>query len=731
MVNFRTTLRRTPAVAVLAAACLSAADAFAEAVPGPWQPVPWVSAEHREAGVRIGGEGAQWPGDIAIDETDGSLMVFATDVGGLWRSTDQGQTWEPANVGFTPRGARDVEIDPHNPTRVVAIGSNSLARDIHGVWLSEDAAASWENVHPVAMGGMRDRRHSVVFDPATFDEQANLTRRVYWSRTNEELVQFGEMPDQKPGLYRSDDGGRTWERLGEDSDVAGHSQLAVHPTSGRLYAGNETGFFLSDDGGESFRKIGGEHVTAVETTRHEPDRVWATTATKLYRSDDAGETWIEMETTGLDEPLAGSSSKREDVRFQGLQASPADPDRLAMRSLADDWRWHKHVSHDGGTTWEIATTSRDLAFLPQNARQYTFAWHPTDPEKVWSYGGDWITASTDGGRSYEWASEGQNAVLVGGKLAFNPHYPGLVFAGSQDYNGAVSHDSGHTWTYTNASGKGWGGFTYGGLAISPDVLVVGLAPSWTGDRQLRISRDGGESWRDVKGITWAKNRGKENYGASMGFVDPGDPDVAFIARYRTDDGGETFEAMDEITGVYTADAEGRLYGLDHRERDVARLLRSDDHGETWTFLVDLPGPVLDVAVTPDASTVYFADLKTLSAVDLTSQTPEIRVVETPASVTGKRRVSSVAVDPKDPQTLYVAQHLNIESADPSVMVSRDAGETWTSLNRIEPLDGTVRDGGREAMHVAMDPATGHVWVPTSCYGIWKYVPDRETRDRVK
>ncbi len=702
----------------------------AEPLPGPWQPVPWVSAEHREAGVRIGGEGAQWPGDIAIDETDGSLMIFATDVGGLYRSTDQGQTWEPANVGFTPRGARDVAIDPHNPKRAIAVASNSMARDIHGLYLSEDAAASWEIVEPANMCGMRDRRESVVFDPSTYDQEADLTRRVYWSRTKDGNNQYGTPPESKPGLYRSDDGGRKWERLGSDSDVAGHSHLAVHPTSGRLYASNENGLFLSDDGGESFREFADGEFTSVETTKHEPDRVWATRPNAIETSTDAGETWSKMETSGLDEPLTftngkTASGKRKNVKFDGLTASPAAPGRLAMRSLADDWQWHKHVSHDGGKTWKTATTSKELAFLPQNARQYQFVWHPTDENKIWSYGGDWVTHSTDGGESFKWASEGQNAVLVGGGLAFNPHHPELIFVGSQDYNGAVTHDGGHTWTYTNASGKSWGGFTYGGIAINPDVYVVGLAPSWTGDRQLRMTRDGGKTWNDVNGVTWAKNRGDEGFGASQGLIDPRDANVAYVARYRTTDAGETWEPMKGVTDVFTADAEGRIYGTNHIASDRAVLVRSDDYGKTWLELAEVEGPVLGLDVTPDGSTIYVANIKALLAVDVNSKAGA-RDIEVPASSTNRRRVTGIAVDPKNPQTLYVTQHLNIEATDVALIRSTNGGESWEVLTRNEPLDGTVRDGGREAMYVEIDPHTGHVWTPTSCYGIWKYVPERET-----
>ncbi|MER3496931.1 MAG: hypothetical protein C4320_09320, partial [Armatimonadota bacterium] len=84
------------------------------------------------------------------------------------------------------------------------------------------------------------------------------------------------------------------------------------------------------------------------------------------------------------------------------------------------------------------------AFVPQNARQGGVAWSPTDPKVLLSVGGDWPTRSTDGGRTLRYSGQGDNGILVGGPLAFNPHVPGLLFIASQDYNGAGTRDGGRT-----------------------------------------------------------------------------------------------------------------------------------------------------------------------------------------------------------------------------------------------------------------------------------------------
>ncbi|MEM6332866.1 MAG: hypothetical protein AAF823_05945 [Planctomycetota bacterium] len=727
----------TATIATIAIVCAGAASSQLEPVfPGPWQPIPYLTAEHREAGVQIGGEGAQWPGDIAIDRTDGRLILFVTDVGGLWRSTNQGQTWEPCNVGFIPRGASAVQIDPFNPDRVVAVGSNSMATGWNGLYLSEDGAASWRPVQTEKICGIRDRRKSLAYDPTSYDEAAGMTRTVYWSRTNEVRLRPSGNPDRNPGLYRSDDGGVTWQRLPESADIAGHSHLAVHPVTGRVYAANAEGVFVSDDRGVTFTQVFDQPVGSIDVHPDRPDRaVIVASDTKLFASDDAGETWTKIDAIGLDEPLRGwdgklATSKRENVQFQGLRSSPADPDRLAMRSMADDWQWRRHVSHDGGRTWKTSRIDADLAFFPQNVRQATFAWHPTDPDRVWSYGGDWITASNDGGLTYQWASEGQTAVCVGGRFNFNPHYPGLMFLASQDYNGAVTRDGGYTWDYTNVSGLSWGGFTYGAMAITPEVLATGRAESWHARNQLNVSTDGGQTWTEHADLYWDKNPKSPDYGFYIGLVHPIDPDIAFVARLRTDDGGKTWETMTDVSGVFASDASGRLYGVKRGGDAPTRIVVSADGGETWEVIAEIGDkPVGDMGVRPDGTELYVATGR-LYAIDPTlhdAGEEALRLLGTPPSSTGRHRVMGVDVDHRNQDIIYVGQHHNVHAADAGVLRSRDRGETWENLTVTQPLDGTIVDGGREPMNLRVDPATGDVWVVTSCYGVWRYIPSRDPR----
>ncbi|MEM1097432.1 MAG: hypothetical protein AAGH92_01465 [Planctomycetota bacterium] len=724
-------------------------SAEASEPPGTWSPVPLVSQALRDAGVRIGGEGAQWPQSIEVapasDDVGGDFALFLTDVGGVYRSLDGGRTWEPTNVGFTPRGANDAAFDPHFPHRVVMSGMNTMGSAYNGLYLSEDRAASWTPVQREAISGHEDARQKLVFDPTTRDDEAGLTRVVYWSRTAEVRDNHWGEIEYAPGLYRSDDGGRTWSRLNDAiGEVAGHSAIDVVPSgehAGRLLAGNDRGVFVSDDRGETFVHAFAEPVTSLAACPTRPGVVYATQATAVLLSEDAGVTWTTLSTTGLDEPIAdeaGPDAKpgqpRTNVRFNRIAVSPADSDRLLMSSRADDWRWLRHVSHDAGRSWQTVRIDNALAFFPQNAREGAFAWHPTDPDVVLSFGGDWPTRSEDGGRTFRWSAEGQNAVYSGSPFAFNPHHAGLLFIASQDYNGGVTRDGGHTWTYPNVSGFGWGGFVYGGLAITPDIIVGGHADGgWSNPRVLHVSRDGGKTWTADPAVQWKHDRAAADFAYDAGFVHPTEPNVAFLADHRTDDAGETWRRMAGVCGVFAADESGTLYGVQRlAETDSSQLVRSTDAGETWETIVEVPGYVDDLAVTPDARWLYLASRDRLWKL-YPGMNPEavlgdpLVLVQTQQTDTGRHRVVSVAVDPTRPNRLYAGQRMDIHASSHGVLMSDDGGATWTNLNRTTPLardeyDPANLDGGREPQFLRVDPHTGELWATTGCYGVWKFVP---------
>lgn len=656
-----------------------------------WEPLPLVTEAQRKLGM-VGGEGAQWPRSVQW-APDGSMFLLGIDVGGIYRYLP-GKPFRPANVGYSPRGAAEIEFDPANPRRVLVVGSNSTTGEHHGLWLSTDGAASWRSVFPVRICGNDDMRDQIAFDPATALPDRSKTRVVYWSRVASDRPDMGNNPEIKPRLYKSEDGGETWREL-PNSVTWGGAWLKHHPTrAGTLYAGTSEGLFVSTDGAATFTKTLSGEVTGLSVSTSAPDSLWVSGPQSLHVSTDSGRTWRALSTQGI---LRGTD------RLRNLNVSPADSSRMVVwrEAVPNDWNWPRFFSEDGGRTWSQSQMAQDgRNFLPLNARQGLFAWHPKRASEVWSLGGDWAVRSTDGGKTYRFASDGYNGILVGGRWSFSQSDPDLIFFGSQDYNGAVTRDAGRHWTYLNPAGNGWGGFCYGGYAVTRRFLIVGNAAGWNAPRILRISQDGGQTWTDT-GITLS--------GADVSYGLPGRPNLAFAFDHRTVDGGRTWTKMNGCRGVFTH-AGDRLYGA-----DGGAVVMSRDQGATWTRLFDAGSDVQDLAVDPRSGRIYVVASERARVWDGT----RLEDLPTPTDQFKLYRERTVAVDPVQPNVVYVGRAGNTYASDSAVLRSMDRGKTWTNLTRQRPLVGEELDGGREAICIRVHPRTREVFVATSCYGIWK------------
>ena len=497
--------------------------------------------------------------------------------------------------------------------------------------------------------------------------------------------------------------GRSWAELPGTAAIGG-SEVRVHPTKGIVYASNATGLHRSSDGGVTWQTVLDGAVTGLDVCPQAPDCVWATKADGVYASTDAGLTW--RVTDG------GNALVKAGFTLRNVQVSPADANRMVLwRQQNDGWDWARFYSSDGGQSWQTSKIDTTLSFLPTNARNGLFAWHPTNAQVLISTGGDYPTKSTDGGAVYRWTGDGVNNILVGGAFHFNAQNPDLLFVGSQDYNGASTSDGGKTWTYQNPSGKSWGGFTYGGYAASPDVIVVGDSEGWGSEREITVTRDGGKTWNK----TGIKFSGEES---SMGA--PNDAGVIFVSDWRSADAGQTWQKMSDCSRVYTADKAGDLWGV---SRDGTSIVVSHDNGASWQSVTPKE-KIADLAVAPDGGSLYAVSANALWKCEgLKTDAPKWTKIENLVpDLWGSPRVRSVAIDPIDANLVYIATNRDVFASSASAQRSRDGGATWENLTRQAPLDGDIatgKDGGREAIWVRVNPQTREAWFSTSCYGIWK------------
>lgn len=681
---------------------LSATNTFAQV----WQPIPLRTAEVKSVG--IGGEGCQWPLSLAADMQTGQTMYMGTDVGGIYRSVDGGKNWAPANIGLKARGACSFAVDPMNADRVLLVACNSLVRPEHGIYLSTDRGQTWKHVKPDNNFGYRDVREQLAFDPASYDSATRKCRVAYWSR---EITKGKKKDDpEKPGaLFKSIDGGETWSEV-PDSAAAGDCILKVHPRKGWLYAGGREGLLVSKDEGKTFTTALAEPIQGLDVIATAPDNVYVSTRGQILISTDSGATF-----TPVPSLPAAAQSKVSGGGFSFLKVSPSDPKRMAVNLDEGPWKIMRYVTTDGGQSWQVGTYDNKLSFIPYNNRKGAFVWDPRDPAVVWSFGGDYLTRSTDAGDTWTWANHGYTGIMTGRSYVFNAANPDLLLFPSQDYDAALTTNGGDTWKRMGFSGQSWGGFIYGAYAATPELAFAGNREGWGGPTELRITRDGGKTYEKT---------GLKLQGESIGYGDPTDPRVLFFGNLRSDDMGVTWKPMADCKGVFThvPSKPGTLYGAKDKS-----VVSSTDKGLTWKVVTTLgKGSVHDIAVDPAQDILYIATQGSLLVYSFKDNTTTDITARLPLDWNNQRAAHSVAVDPVNPRIVYACWPSNTYLGDSSCYRSTDGGATWQTLTRNTRNSAVTSgpDGARESLWVRVHPRTREAWFGTSCFGIWKIAPPK-------
>lgn len=654
----------------------------------------------REEVLARGGDAVVWeaagprniPGrltDLAVDPNNPAVVYVGSAAGGVFKSTNIGGSWTPIfdTEGTPSIGA--VAIHPTDPNILyVGTGEANAARAMYegiGIYKTTDGGGTWDYL------GLPNSYHigRIVIDPLRPETVYVAVAGRHNGATNPER-----------GLYRSINGGATWEQKLYVSDSTGCIDVVLHPSTGVLLA------------------------AMWEKVRYPGVKIKLGGITSgIYKSTDFGDTWA------LISGMGGLPAQADTVGRIGLTLDPNSSTVYALYATDYGRFMGVYKSTDLGASW-TRTNDGALSYL---FGSWDGGWYfgqirtaPGEPDLVFALGVP-LYRSTDGGAS--WAEVGSYLHVDHHALFINPSNTNLIYDGC-DGGFNVSGDKGNSWTkrlsmantqfyaieidYRNPQ-RLYGGTQDNGTLRTPTGALDDWEEILGGDGfycvvdytnsdviyaewyygNLRKSIDGGYAFAvATNGIDFNNDRMNWNTPVVM---DPNDHNTLYYGAnrlYKTTDGAATWFAIsDDLTNWPHPVWFGTITTIDVARTDGDVIYCGTDDGNVWVTTsgggtwdqidADLPDRwVTRVAVDPrDAAVAYV----TLSGFGEASLLPHIfRTTDygqTWTDIHGDlpdAPVNDVIIDSEDDSTLFIA-------TDVGVFATNDLGASWAPLGSGMPI----------------------------------------------
>ena len=610
--------------------------------------------------------------DFAVHPDDRSTYYVATASGGVWKTTNAGTTYEPL---FDSQGSYSIgciTMDPNNPNVIwVGTGENNGQRSVgygDGIYKSEDGGQNWQHL------GLKESEHiaKIIVDPRNSDVVYVAAMGPLWSAGGDR------------GLYKTVDGGQSWELVLELDEHTGVADLIIDPRDPDVL-----------------------YASSYQRRRHVFTYVGGGPGSDLYKSVDGGKNW-EKANRGL----PGGDKGRI-----GLAISPANPEVLYAMVEAKNGGTYRSTNR--GASWEKRSSYYEAGLY------YTeIIPHPNDPDILYSMAtyNQW---STDGGKT--WQTLGEDLKHVDNHaLWIDPDNPDYYLAGC---DGGIyeSFDAAKTWVFK------------ANLPITQfyKVAVDNDAPFYNvyGGTQDNFSLGGPSRTTDQHGIDnyqWFVTRGGDGFESQ---VDPKNPNIVYA---QSQYGGlvRFDKASGERMGIQPKPGKGEMAyrwnwdaplavsaHVDQRIYFAAnKLFRSDDRGNSWEVLSDdlsrqidrntleVMGRVQSIdAVAKNASTSQYGTIVAFSESPLNQDllmvgTDDglIQITEdsgenwrtingnTLPGAPERSYVNALLASQHDENTLYaILNHHKYGDFKPYVYKSTDKGNTWTSISANLPKRGSA------------------------------------------
>jgi photosystem II stability/assembly factor-like uncharacterized protein len=651
-------------VTVVAAAVASAAAQQAPAVaPTSFDPSVFAELRWRNIGPFRGGR------TKAVDGIPGQPHTFYIGVvnGGVWKTTDAGRTWHPIFDDQPTGSIGAIAIAPSDPNVIyVGSGEGMQRPDLStgdGIYKSIDAGRTWTHL------GLRDGQQipHIIVDPKDPD-------RLFVA-----VLGHPYGPNAERGIFRSTNGGRTFERVLHRDENTGGVDLAFDPVDpavvyavlwesrqapweNGVWTGPGSGLFKSVDGGTTWRPLtqglptfadglGRIGVTVAPTNRN---RLFAVVEAGgrggIYRSDDAGESWTRVNS---DPRLIARPNDAADIRVH-----PANADVVFVPTIVA-WR-----SADGGRTFSAFRGA-------PGGDDYQKIWiNPSRPDVMIMTADQGAVVTLNGGES--WSSWYNQPTAQFYHVSADNAFPYRVCGGQQESGSACVSSRGDHGQITIREWTPVGVEEYG--FVAPDPLDPDLV---YGGKLTRFDRRTGQVQRVAppRGPTYRALR------TQPVLFSPIDQRTLFFAAntiWKTPNGGSTWAEISPDLSRETWEVPATVGA--YRNAASARASRR--------------GVVYALAPSPIDANVIWAGTDD-GLIHVTRNGGGAWTDVTPPVMVPWAKVSVLEASHFDPSTAYAAINtLRLDDMRPHVLRTRDGGRTWTEIVKGLP-DGAPINAVRE------------------------------------
>jgi photosystem II stability/assembly factor-like uncharacterized protein len=651
--------------------------------------------------------GSRTVGAVGIPQQP-NVFFIGVNNGGVWKTTDYGRTWFPIFDDQPTGSVGDVTVSPANPNVIYVGSGEGLQRpDLSvgdGIYKSTDGGKTWANM------GLRDAQQ--IGGLAVDDKNEN---RLFVAALGHP---YG--PNTERGVYRTLDGGKTWERVLYIDENTGAIQVEIDPKdpsiiyadmwAGRqgpwengAWNGPRSGLYKSTDGGNTWKKLSNGLPTPAEglgrigfsIAPSNNQRLYATVDAGanggIYRSDDGGENWRRIQT---DNRLWGRGSD-----FAEIAVDPKNPDVLYSANVVT-WK-----STDGGKSWNAFRGA-------PGGDDYHRIWiNPNDTKIMCIASDQGAIVTVNGGETFSSWYNQPTAQFY--HVSTDNAYPYNVYGGQQESGSVGIASRGNDGQITFREWHPVGVEEYGYVAADPlDPNII------YGGKITRFDKRTGQ----VQNIApEAVRSGKYRFIRTAPVLfSPIDNKTLYFAGnviFKTQNGGMSWEVISpdltreswdipESVGIYTTDElkkmprRGVVYTVAPSFKNINTIWAGTDDGlihitrdggKTWTNVT--PAGVTSWSKVSLMEASHFDDNTAYAAVNrirCSDMRPHIYKT-TDGGNTWKEIVNGLPNDPintvrEDP----VRKGLLYAGSERAVYVSFDDGEHWQSL-RINMPATSIRD----------------------------------------